>query len=169
VVADLYETELPLVRIGQEATIQAAGDFTFKGRVSFIAPTLDEKTRTGQVRLEVPNPDLLLKPQMFARVEIHLPLGEKIVVPTEAVFDQGNRQYLYLAKGGGNYEPREVTLGARAQVTVDGQAREVFVVEKGVTADESVVVSGNFLLDSESNQRASAAGGTATMKPEHHH
>lgn len=161
IVASLYEDELPQIKTGFHAHARPVGapEKIFHGSVQYVYPTLDEKTRTGRVRLEVENENLQLRPQMYAGVEIEVPLGERIVVPTEAVFDQGKRKYLFLSKGGGLYQPREVTLGPRAEVMVEGKPRDVFVVKNGLEAGEAVVVSGNFLLDSESNLRASALGG----------
>ncbi len=173
VVANLYESELSRVRAGQPATISlvsadaAGSEKNIEAKIGYVYPTLDEKTRTGKVRLDVPNPNLALKPQMFASVAIEIPLGERVVVPTQAVFDQGTRQYLYVSKGGGMYEPREITVGPRAFATVTGHTHEIVVVEKGLAENEQVVISGNFLLDSESNQRASAASGTAPAEHQH--
>ncbi|HXG50813.1 MAG TPA: efflux RND transporter periplasmic adaptor subunit [candidate division Zixibacteria bacterium] len=142
--ADVYEYELGAVRPGQKATISLSyfPGRTFTGRVSWISPVLDEKTRTAKVRLEFPNPDYALKPEMYANVEIEIPAGRKLAVPVEAVLDSGVRKVVFLDKGEGRFQPVEVKTGAR----FDGY----YEVLSGLEAGERIIASANFLLDSES-------------------
>jgi membrane fusion protein, copper/silver efflux system len=142
--ADIFEYEVPFVRVGQHADMQLSyyPGKTWKGRVSFIYPTLDPATRTVKVRMEFPNADFQLKPQMFADVDLKINYGNQIVVPQEAVLDSGKEQRVFVAKGDGYFEPRHITTGAK----LDGKV----VVLSGLKAGETVVSSGNFLIDSES-------------------
>src|SRR5262249_30420202 len=119
-----------------------------EGEVTFIYPELRAETRTGRVRIEVPNPDGRLKVDMYADVVFHAGAdgAPAIVVPTSAVIDSGTRQVVLVAKGEGRFEPRPVKLGRRT----DGQ---VEVIE-GVSAGEEVVTSATFLIDAESNLKA---------------
>jgi Cu(I)/Ag(I) efflux system membrane fusion protein len=150
VYADIYEHELPLVRVGQQATVRLSYDpgQTFRGRIVYIYPYLDSKTRTAKVRFELPNTgDRRLKPGMFADIELKVPLGRRLAVPREAVLDSGTRQIVFVDKGEGHFEPKEVTLGLR----VDGQQEIV----SGLKPGTRVVASANFFLDSESRLRES--------------
>src|SRR3990172_147380 len=150
VYADIYEHELPLVRVGQQATVRLSYDpgQTFQGRIVYIYPYLDSKTRTAKVRFELPNTgDRRLKPGMFADIELKVPLGRRLAVPREAVLDSGTRQIVFVDKGEGHFEPKEVTLGMR----VDDQQEIV----SGLTPGTRVVASANFFLDSESRLRES--------------
>jgi membrane fusion protein, copper/silver efflux system len=154
--ADTYEIDLPHVRVGQQAAISLSyfPGHTFTGRVSWIAPVLDEKTRTAKVRLEFANHDYLLKPEMYANVEILIDVGKRLAIPDEAVLDSGLRKVVFLDKGEGRFEPREVRLGAK----YDG----FFEVLSGLSAGEKILASASFLLDSESRLREamSAMAGT---------
>ncbi len=149
--ADIYEYEVPYIRVGQKATMQLSYSpgKTYTGRVTYVYPTVDPKTRTVRVRLEFPNPNFDLKPQMFADVQLNVDYGANIVVPAEAVLDSGSRQTVFVAKGNGYFEPRDIKVGPR----IDNQ----FVVLSGLKPGETIVTSGNFLIDSES--RLSAATG----------
>jgi RND family efflux transporter MFP subunit len=149
--ADVYEYEVPFVKVGQCADMHLSyyPGKTWKGRVSFIYPTVDPATRTVKARIEFPNPNLQLKPQMFADVQLKIDYGRQIVVPQEAVLDSGIEQRVFVAKGNGYFEPRKITTGAK----LDGKV----VVLSGLQAGETVVTSGNFLIDSES-QLKSAVG-----------
>ncbi len=142
--ADIFEYEVPFVKVGQHAEIQLSyyPAKTWNGRVSFIYPTVDPTTRTVKVRMDFPNPGFQLKPQMFADVELKINYGNQIVVPQEAVLDSGKEQRVFVAKGDGYFEPRHITTGAK----LDGKV----VVLSGLKAGETVVSSGNFLVDSES-------------------
>jgi Cu(I)/Ag(I) efflux system membrane fusion protein len=142
--ADIYEYELPFVRVGQQATIQLSylSGETFSGKAIYIYPSLDPNTRTAKVRFEFPNPDGKLKPEMFANVEIKVHLGTKLVVPEGAIIDTGLRQIAIVDKGNGYFEPREVKVGAKVD--------NYYEILKGLKAGERVVTSANFLVDSES-------------------
>ncbi|MCX8118472.1 MAG: efflux RND transporter periplasmic adaptor subunit [Desulfobacterota bacterium] len=142
--ADLYEYDLPFIRPGQLATIQLSylpGE-TLTGHVTYIYPSLNPETRTAKVRFEFPNPQGRLKPEMFAHVEIKVPLGRKLVVPEGAVIDTGMRQMVIVDKGDGYFEPREVKVGAKVD--------HYYEVLRGLKVGERVVTSANFLIDSES-------------------
>jgi RND family efflux transporter MFP subunit len=148
VYADLYEYELPLVQVGQRAKVSLSyypGE-EFRGEVVYIYPYLDSQTRTARVRIEFPNPGWKLKPGMFANVEIQTDRGEGLVVPGSAVLDSGTRKIVFVDKGEGRFEPREVELGGRAG---DG-----FEVLSGLEEGEQVITSANFLIDSESQIKA---------------
>lgn len=153
ILADVYEYELPLVRVGQTARIDLSyyPGRPFTARVSYIYPTVDPMTRTVKVRLEVQNLDLMLKPAMFANLEIASGAGVALAIPTEAVLDAGPRKIVYVENEGGVFEMREVTLGVRGEGYVE--------VVRGVRKGERVVTSGNFLIDSESQLRAGPGGG----------
>ena len=142
-ISDIYENEISLIREGQTATISLSyfpgKDFTSK--IDYIYPALSADTRTSKVRFTIPNPGGKLKPQMFTNVEIKIPIGKKLAVPDEAVLDTGMRQIVYVDKGEGNFEPREVMLGVRAE-----GFREVLA---GLKAGEKVASSATFLIDSE--------------------
>ena len=142
--ADIFEYEVPFVKIGQHANMQLSyyPGKTWDGHVSYIYPTVDPTTRTVKVRMEFPNPEFKLKPQMFADIELKISYGNQIVVPQEAVLDSGKEQRVFIAKGDGYFEPRHITIGAK----LDGKV----VVLSGLKAGETVVSSGNFLIDSES-------------------
>jgi len=143
VVADIYEYELPFIREGGTAKISLSYSpgRVLTARVEYISPTLSAETRTAKVRFSVPNPDGRLKPQMFTDVEMKVNMGSRLAIPEDAVIDTGERQIVYVDKGEGSFEPREVTLGLR----VDGMAE----VLKGLKAKERVASSANFLIDSE--------------------
>ncbi|MGE5109213.1 MAG: efflux RND transporter periplasmic adaptor subunit [Acidobacteriaceae bacterium] len=142
--AEVFEYEVPYVKIGQHAEMSLSyyPAKTWNGRVSFIYPTVDPITRTVKVRIEFPNPGFHLKPQMFADVDLKINYGNQIVVPQEAVLDSGKEQRVFVAKGDGYFEPRHITIGAKLGGKV--------VVLSGLKAGETVVSSGNFLIDSES-------------------
>ena len=142
--ADIYEYEVPFVKVGQRAEMQLSyyPGKTWNGRIAFIYPDVDPVTRTVKARLEFPNPGLKLKPQMFAAVQLKVNYGTQIVVPEEAVLDSGKEQSVFVAKGDGHFEPRKITTGAK----LDGKV----AVLAGLKPGETVVTSGNFLIDSES-------------------
>ncbi|MGH7411342.1 MAG: efflux RND transporter periplasmic adaptor subunit, partial [Candidatus Methylomirabilis sp.] len=150
VYADIYEYELPLVRVGQEATIRLSYSpgQTFRGRVVYVYPYLDSKTRTAKVRFELPNTaDWKLKPGMFADVELNVSMGRQLAIPQEAVLDSGTRQIVFVDQGEGHFEPQEVKLGVR----VDNR----YEILSGLKPGTRVVASANFFLDSESKLRES--------------
>ena len=148
--ADVFEQDLSLVRQGQEAriTVNAYPGRTFAGRVAFVYPTLTPETRTAKARIELANTGGLLKPEMYASVEVIAGLARKkvLAVPDSAVLDSGTRQIVLLQRGEGSFEPRPVKLGMHADGYVE--------VLDGIQAGVNVVVSANFLIDSESNLKA---------------
>ena len=153
---DIYESEIPFVRTGQTASVGLSYDpsSTFKGKVSFIYPYVDEKTRTAKARLDVPNPGFKLKPDMYVNAEIKIDGGRHLAVPEEAVLDSGARKIVFVDKGNGHFEPKEVKLGAKQ----DG----FFQVISGLDEGQKIVASSAFLLDSES-RLAEAMGAMAGM------
>lgn len=150
--ADIYESEVPFVRVGQkmQLTLSYAQGKSYTGIVNYIYPTVDPQTRTVKVRMQIPNPGFQLKPQMFADAELHVNYGDSVLVPREAVLDSGTEQTVYVVHPGGMFEPRKVTLGA----AFDGNV----AVLSGLKAGETIVTSGNFLVDSESRLKGSAGG-----------
>ena len=150
--ADIYEYELPLVKVGQEATVSLSyyPNERFRGRVVYIYPYLNGETRTARVRFEFPNPDWKLKPQMYANVELQIDLGEQLVVPQEAVLDSGAHKTAFVAHDDGRFEPRELQLGPAVDASV--------AVLSGLREGEKVVVSGNYLIDSESRLKSALSG-----------
>jgi membrane fusion protein, copper/silver efflux system len=160
IVADLFEYEAQDVVIGQTATVTLAymPGRPFKGQISYIYPQMDNTTRTLKVRIEVVNPNLALKPDMYGNVELSTNFGKKLVVPQEAVMDSGSEQVVFVALEGGYFEPRRVGLGQK----VDNN----YVVLSGLRAGERIVTSGNFLIDSESKLK-SASGSMGAPGGEH--
>jgi len=161
IMADVFENEAPMVRIGQQVSVSLASGRgqAFRARVSYIQPQVDPMTRTLKVRLEADNPEMLLKPDMYADVEFRVEMPGRITVPSTAVLNSGERQTVFVDRGNGYLEPRQVEIGERI-----GDRLEIL---KGLKPGERIVVSGNFLIDSESQLKA-AAGGMAEM-PEHKH
>lgn len=150
IVADIFEYEAADVALGQVATVTLPymSGRAFKGKVTYIYPQLDNTTRTLKVRVEVANPALALKPDMYANVELSINHGKKLIVPQEAVMDSGSEQVVFVALEGGYFEPRRVQLGQK----VDNS----YVVLGGLSAGERIVTSGNFLIDSESKLKAAS-------------
>ena len=150
---DVYEYELPWVRKGMAADMELA--YTpgkrFKGKVLFIYPYLDPKTRTAKLLLAFPNPGYQLKPGMYANVYLQSSLPEKrLVIPQEAVIDSGVRKRVFVSHGKGKFEAREVTIG------IEGNDY-MFEVIEGLSEGEEIVVSGQFMLDSESRLKEAIA------------
>lgn len=154
VLADIYESEVGRVRVGEKTrlTLTAYPGERFTGRVQFIYPTVDSDTRTVKVRLEFKNAKLRLLPGMYGDVVIELGRAEGVVVPAEAIVDTGEVQYVFLAEAGGHFTPREVELGMRSGTNVQ--------ILGGVREGETVVTTANFLIDSESRLRATIEGAT---------
>ena len=152
--AEVFEQELGLVRHGQAVKIRvdAYPGKTFTGTVTFIYPTVTPETRTAKVRIELPNPGGLLKPAMYASVEMAATrsAGQALAVPDSAVLDTGARQLVLVQREEGKFEPRTVKVGMRADGYIE--------VLEGVKAGENVVVSANFLIDAESNLKAVIGG-----------
>jgi len=116
IMADIYEYELPLIKVGEPATLRLSylPGRQFSSRIDFIYPTMSGETRTAKARFIIPNPGMQLKPQMFTNVEVKIDLGRKLAVPEDAVIDTGLRQVVYVDKENGLFEPREVEVGIRA-------------------------------------------------------
>ncbi len=153
VIADVFEQDIGSVKTGAKAkvTINAFPDKVFAGTVTYVYPTLKAETRTVPVRVELVNPGLLLKPGMFAQVEVAaLSRSKVLTVPLSAVIDSGTRQIVLMSQGEGRFAPREVRLGARSDNHVE--------VLDGVKEGEQVVVAANFLIDAESNLKAAIGG-----------
>jgi len=147
--ADLYEYELALAEVGQRARMRLpyVPDKEYEGRVAFIYPTLDPRSRTGRVRINFPNPDMDLKPEMFANVEIETQLRDNVIaIPEQAVIRTGTQDIVIVSLGDGRFEPRRIELGI--------YSGGYFEVRKNLEAGEKVVVSSQFLIDSESNLSA---------------
>ncbi len=159
VYVEVFEDQLPWIKVGDRAEmrVRAAPGRTFEGNVSFIYPTLDKKTRSVRVRLEFDNPDTLLKPGMFANVTLHVDQQkDSVVVPSEAIVRSGEREQVFIARGEGKFEPREVSIGLSA-----GGLTQVL---SGLEGGEHVVTSAQFLIDSESKLREATAKMMAAMK-----
>jgi hypothetical protein len=149
VYGDIYEQDLPAVRVGQEAdiTLSYYPGATFRARVAFIPPALDPKTRTARLRFELANSsEHVLRPEMYANVVLHVPLGDRLVVPADAVLDSGRRQVVFVDGGDGRLLPREVAVGGRFDGTLE--------IRDGLAPGDRVVASANFLVDSESRLQA---------------
>jgi len=149
----VYESELPLIKEGQRAELELdhIQGKTLVGKVDFIYPYLDKKALVNNVRLVFNNADFSLKPEMFATVRIHAQVADdSMAIPTEAIIHSGVRKLVFVTKGDGKFEPREVKLGAESD---DGFTQ----ILSGLFTDEMVVVSGQFLLDSESQTREAIA------------
>ena len=147
--ADIYEYEVPFIKVGQtgKVTFTAYPGQPFYGRVSFIYPYLNPESRTVKVRLELPNPEMHLKPEMYGDVEIHINRGYQVAIPDQAVLDSGTRKMVFLVRGKGLFEPREVKVGSKIG--------SLYEVQEGLEVGDRIVTSGNFLVDSESKLMAS--------------
>jgi RND family efflux transporter MFP subunit len=146
---DVYEYELPWIRNGMPAEMELSyiPGKIFKGKVLYVYPFLTAKTRTARLRLEFPNPDFQLKPNMYANVNLESAVAkDSLVIPQEAVIDSGVRKVVFVALGKGKFQPREVKLG------VEGNDNEFQVLE-GLKENEQIVISAQFMLDSESRLR----------------
>jgi Cu(I)/Ag(I) efflux system membrane fusion protein len=155
VLADVYETELRRVKVGSAATLllKAIPDQSYRGRVAFIDPYLDPKTRSAKVRIAVSNPGYLIKPEMYGEVVLRTPSHQAVRVPPDAVIHTGTTDVVFLSLGDGKFQPRHVHLGDD-----DGQFVEVV---SGLNKGDKIVTRANFLVDSESRLKASlqALGG----------
>jgi Cu(I)/Ag(I) efflux system membrane fusion protein len=156
VLVDVPEHELGSIRPGQSVLIRAHAlpGRSFAGRVGLIYPQVNKDTRTTRVRVEIPNPDGALRPDMYADVDIATGSGTPVVAVVEgAVIETGTRQILFIDQGEGRFEPREVKVGARGQGFVE--------ITEGISEGDRVVVAANFLIDAESNLKAALRGMTA--------
>lgn len=150
VLAQVFQSDAGKIKPGDpaEVTVDAYPGRVFNGRVDYILPQLDMNTRTLPVRLVFPNPGLKLRPGMYVNVRVKLPMGRQLVVPASAAFHSGTRNLVFVYGGEGSIEPREVELGP--------QVGDQFVVTKGLKAEEEIVTSANFLIDSEAQLQAAA-------------
>lgn len=156
VIADIYEYELRMVSVGDRAdiTLSYSPGQTFSTTVDFVYPALSAETRTAKVRFSIPNPEGKLKPQMFTNVDMKIDVGPTLSIPANAVIDTGTRKIVYVDKGEGSFQPREVVTGLKGDDWIE--------VAKGLQAGERVASSANFLIDSEAKLRGIEA-------PQHHH
>jgi Cu(I)/Ag(I) efflux system membrane fusion protein len=153
VLIDIAERDLSQVEIGEKVEIRprGLGGRTFEGTVALIYPHLNAQTRTARIRVELPNPDELLRPEMYVDAVIDTGAPTPIVaVPDSAILDSGTRQAVLIDKGQGRFEPRDVKIGRRGGGYVE--------IKEGVSEGESVVTSANFLIDAESNLKAALKG-----------
>ena len=165
VLVDLAERDLAQVAVGTKVTIKprALAGRTFTGAVTLIYPHLNAQTRTARIRIEVPNSEELLRPEMYVDAEIETGSPDPVLAVAEsAVLDSGTRQVVLIDKGDGKFEPRDVRLGRRGGGYVE--------VTAGISEGEAVVTSANFLIDAESNLKAALkgfaeAGGTRPAEP----
>jgi Cu(I)/Ag(I) efflux system membrane fusion protein len=160
VIGDIFEQDLGLIRLGQEAkvTVAAYPDRVFTGKVAFIYPVINRETRTAKLRVELANRDLALMGDMYATVEIAAPVTAPVIaVPDSAILDSGARQVVLIQRSEGRFEPRPVKLGQKG-----GGYTEI---REGIAAGETVVVGANFLIDAESNLRAALQAFTTPNAP----
>jgi Cu(I)/Ag(I) efflux system membrane fusion protein/cobalt-zinc-cadmium efflux system membrane fusion protein len=148
--AQVFQPDIGKIKPGDAAqiTVDAYPGMTFTGRVDQILPQVDASTRTVRVRLVLANPQLKLKPGMYVNVVLKVPLGRQLVVPASAVLQSGTKQVVFVNRGDGNLEPRQVVTG--------GRVGDEFIVTKRLKAGESIVTSANFLIDSESQLQAAS-------------
>jgi len=146
--AQVFQNDLGRIKPGEPASlaVDSYPGRVFRGRVDFIYPDIDMTTRTARVRLIFSNPNLTLTPGMFVNVALQVPLGNQLVIPVDGVLQSGTKQIVFVDRGGGYLEPREVQLGL--------QAGDKYIVQKGLKAGERIVTSANFLVDSESQLQA---------------
>ncbi len=150
VLAQVFQSDAGRIKPGDpaEITVDAYPGRVFNGRVDYILPQFDMNTRTLPVRLVFPNPGLKLRLGMYVNVRAKLPMGRQLVVPASAAFHSGTKNLVFVYRGGGSIEPREVELGP--------QVGDELVITKGVKAEEPIVTSANFLIDSEAQLQAAA-------------
>ena len=148
---ELYENEFPNIHIGQQVEVrsQSFPEKVFTGRIAFIYPFLDPKTRTLKARVEMRNPDLKLKPDMFVNAIIRVPLESTIVVPLSAVIDTGKRQVVWVESSPGMFEPRDVQVGQKNTDNIQ--------ILSGINPGDKVAVSGAYLIDSESQLKGNSS------------
>jgi RND family efflux transporter MFP subunit len=156
VMADVFEGEASLVQLNQPVTIASSYGprQALRGRVDYIQPQVDPVTRTLKIRIDAENPRLVLKPDMFVEVNFRIALPKHLTVPADAVLDAGLKKVIFVDRGNGYLESRDVEIGERLGDRVE--------ILRGLKADERIVLSGTFLIDSES-QLKSAAGGMSGM------
>ena len=150
---DFAERDMGMLAVGQTATVKARGfpGRTFTGKINVIYPQINKETRTGRLRIELNNPDLLLIHDMYVDAEIDIGSPAPVLtIPESAVMDTGRRQAVFIDKGEGRFEPREVKLGHRGDGFVE--------VREGLSEGDPVVIAANFLIDAESNLKAALKG-----------
>ncbi|MBA2655306.1 MAG: efflux RND transporter periplasmic adaptor subunit [Gammaproteobacteria bacterium] len=152
ILADIYEYELPFIRKGQEAqiTLTYLPQKIFKAKIIFIDPVVNMQTRTVRVRFETENRDNQLKPGMYSNVELKIPLGNRLVVPKDAIIITGERAIVFIYHGNGKLEWRTVKLGVRSGDNIE--------ILQGIKVGEVIITSANFLIDSESQLKAAMGG-----------
>ena len=152
IMADVFEAEASLVRLNQPVNITSSygPSSVLRGRVDYIQPQVDPTTRTLKVRIDAENPRMTLRPDMFVEVNFSIALGQQITVPTDAVLDSGLKKTVFVDRGNGYLEPREVEIGEHL-----GDRIEIL---RGLKPDERIVISGTFLIDSESQMKSAASG-----------
>jgi RND family efflux transporter MFP subunit len=152
IMADVFEYEAPNIRLGQTAkvTLEALPGRVFNARIDFLQPQVDPVTRTLKVRLNMDNPGVMLKPDMYADVDFLLNIPSRVTVPADAVLNAGERKTVFVDRGNGFFEPRQVETGER-----EGDRIQIL---SGLSGKERIVTSGNFLIDSESQMKAAASG-----------
>lgn len=166
ILGDIYEYELPLIKLGQNVTItsQSFPDRYYSGTIAYIYPNLNLQTRSVKIRIELENPEEILKPGMFTNIQIEVDMGIHLAIPESAVLNSGVRKVVFVSKGNGIFIPNEVELGS----LVNGY----YPVRKGLAKGDVVVRSANFFLDSESQLTATMEGmmgliGMGDWKMEH--
>jgi RND family efflux transporter MFP subunit len=152
IMADVFEYEAPNIHVGETAgvSLQALPGKTFSARIDYLQPEVDPMTRTLKVRLNMNNPGLMLKPDMYADVEFRVNIPSALTVPADAVLNAGERKTVFIDRGKGFFEPRQVKTGER-----EGDRIQIL---SGLSGGERIVTSGNFLIDSESQMKAAASG-----------
>ena len=158
VLAQVFQNDLGRIKVGSSAslTVDSYPGRVFRGKVDFIYPDVDMTTRTARARLVFSNSQLTLSPGMFVNVSVGVNLGKQLAIPVSGVLQSGTRQIVFVDRGSGYLEPREVQLGP--------QANDEYIVLKGLQAGERIVTSANFLIDSESQLQA-AIGSYAALPP----
>jgi Cu(I)/Ag(I) efflux system membrane fusion protein len=146
--ADIYQSDLPYVKVGTplELSLPYWPGQTFEGKVIFVSPTLDPETRSMRARLEIPNPNGLLKPGMYGDARLFYQRGEKLGIPASAVMFSGKGTYAFKDGGDGRLIPVAIKIGARSD--------DWFELLDGLQEGDRIVVSANFLVDSESSMKA---------------
>src|SRR5208283_523736 len=168
VLAQVFQNDLGRIKVGAPAslTVDSYPGRAFQGKVDFIYPDVDMTTRTARARLVFSNSRMALSPGMFVNVSLQVDLGKQLTIPVSGVLQSGTRQIVFVDRGSGHLEPREVQLGP--------QANDEYIVLKGLQAGEHIVTSANFLIDSESQLQAAigsyappppGAGAAAAMNP----
>ncbi len=152
IMASVFESEAPLIRVGMPVSVSLsyAGGRRIQGHVNYIQPEVDMTTRTLKVRIEADNPGMVLKPEMFVDVEFRVGTAARVTVPSESVMNTGLKSTVFVDRGNGYLEPREVETGERVGSQIE--------IIRGLQAGERIVTSGTFLVDSESQLKAAASG-----------